>query len=72
MVRCGTTWQVVPALFAAVHNEPISHTVTIKAGVTADLVGHILEAHLMSNLEKIQKAMHQNDQLYLMLIQQLN
>lgn len=55
MVSCATIWQVVPALFAAVHNEPVSHSVAIKARVTADLVGHVLEAHLMSNLEKIQK-----------------
>lgn len=71
MVRCGTTWQVVPALFAAVHNEPVSHSVAIKARVTTDLVGHVLEAHLMSNLEKIPKNIHQNDALYLIIIQQL-
>ncbi len=59
MVRCCTTRQVVPTLFAAVHDEPVSHTVTIKARVTADLVGHVLKAHLMSNLEKIQKDVHQ-------------
>lgn len=51
MVCCGTTGQVIPALFAAVHDEPVSHTVTIEACIAADLVRYVLEAHLMSNLQ---------------------
>lgn len=46
----GSAGQVVTTLLAAVHDQTISHAVPVEACIAADLVGHVLEAHLMSNL----------------------
>lgn len=52
VICCGSAGQVVPTLLATVHDQAISHTVTVKAGVTADFMRDVLEAHFMANLKK--------------------
>ena len=43
--------QVVAALLAAVHDQPVGPAVDVETRVTADLVGHGLKADLVPDLE---------------------
>lgn len=43
--------QIVATLLAAVHDQPVGFAVHIETRVAADLVGHVLKANLMPNLE---------------------
>lgn len=52
MICRGPAGQVVPALLTTVHDEAISHAVTVKTGVTADFMGDVLEADFMADLKK--------------------
>lgn len=52
VICCGPAGQVVPTLLTTVHDQAISHSVTVKTGVTADFMGDILEADFMANLKK--------------------
>lgn len=49
--RC-TVGQVVAALLAAVHDQPIGPAVHVETCVAADLVSHRLEAHLVTDLRR--------------------
>ena len=50
-VVCGSAaGQVIATLLAAVHDEPVGHAVAVEAGVAADLVRDVLEAHLVTDL----------------------
>lgn len=42
--------QVVAALLAAVHDQPVGPAVDVETCVAADLVSHSLEANLMPDL----------------------
>lgn len=52
MVRRRAVGQVVAALLAAVHDQPIGPAVNVETCVAADLVSHRLEAHLVANLQR--------------------
>lgn len=52
VVRRGAVGQVVAALLAAVHDQPIGPAVHVETCVAADLVSHRLEAHLVTNLQR--------------------
>lgn len=50
MVGRRSAGQVVAALLAAVHDQPIGPAVNVETGVAADLVSHRLKANLVPNL----------------------
>lgn len=50
VVGRGSAGQVVAALLAAVHDQPVGSAVHVEARVAADLVGHVLKANLVSDL----------------------
>lgn len=52
VVRRRAVGQVVAALLAAVHDQPIGPAVHVETCVAADLVSHRLEAHLVTNLQR--------------------
>lgn len=52
VICCGPAGKVVPTLLTTVHDQPISHTVTVKTGVAADFMGDVLEADFVANLKK--------------------
>lgn len=52
MICCGPAGQVVPTLLATVHDQAISHTVTVKTGITAYFMSDVLEADFMANLQQ--------------------
>lgn len=52
VVRGASAGQVLPALLAAVHGQTVSHSVSIKAVVTAQLMSHIFKANFVANLKE--------------------
>lgn len=52
VVSRGAVGQVVAALLAAVHDQPVGPAVHVETRVAADLVSHRLEAHLVTNLQR--------------------
>lgn len=50
MVGRWSAGQVVAALLAAVHDQPVGPAVNVETGVAADLVSHGLKAHLVPDL----------------------
>lgn len=50
VVRRRSAGQVVAALLAAVHDQPVGPAVDVETRVAADLVSHSLEANLVPDL----------------------
>lgn len=59
MVGRWSAGQVVAALLAAVHDQPVGPAVNVETGVAADLMSHGLKAHLVPDLLTKSKGMTQ-------------
>ena len=56
IVSSSFAGQVLAALLTAVHYKAISHPVSVKAMVTAQLMSHVFKANFMANLKEKQQA----------------